>query len=206
MIFLLKLQKNGFKCSIDDFGCGYSSYRILKSLPMDEIKLDKFFLEKSKDEKRDGYIFESIIELAKNLGMKVTQEGIETKEEFEEIVNKLGNKILLVQKDLSDVAWLEEYAGYLDCVMTFFIDDLRVSTTIKNDQGKYLTGTKLNNDKIYNIVYKTKKTYYGKNIINGQSYITIYCPFENHDDQNVMIFMGISINSSLIVVEYLLSC
>lgn len=41
------LHRKHFKCSIDDFGCGYSSYRILKSLPMDEIKLDKFFLEQS---------------------------------------------------------------------------------------------------------------------------------------------------------------
>ena len=47
----------------------------------DEIKLDKFFLEKSKYEKRDVHIFESIISLAKKLDMKVTQEGVETIED-----------------------------------------------------------------------------------------------------------------------------
>lgn len=83
------LHDNGFKCSIDDFGCGYSSYRILKTLPMDEIKLDKFFLEKGISSEKDRYIFESIIELGKKLGMKVTQEGVETEEELER-VRKLG--------------------------------------------------------------------------------------------------------------------
>ncbi|MBQ0099395.1 MAG: EAL domain-containing protein, partial [Firmicutes bacterium] len=82
-----KLHANGFKCSIDDFGCGYSSYRILKSLPMDEIKLDKFFLERGDSEERDKHIFESVITLAKKLGMKVTQEGVETSEELEKIIS-----------------------------------------------------------------------------------------------------------------------
>ncbi|MGN1040090.1 MAG: EAL domain-containing protein, partial [Candidatus Fimimonas sp.] len=81
------LHDKGFKCSIDDFGCGYSSYRILKSLPMDEIKLDKFFLEKSESESRDLAIFQSIIQLAKNLGMKVTQEGVETKEDLLRLID-----------------------------------------------------------------------------------------------------------------------
>ena len=80
------LHAKGFKCSIDDFGCGYSSYRILKSLPMDEIKLDEFFLEKSDSESRDMAIFESIIWLAKKLGMKVTQEGVETKEDLDQLI------------------------------------------------------------------------------------------------------------------------
>ena len=81
-----ELHAKGFKCSIDDFGCGYSSYRILKSLPMDEIKLDKFFLERSDSESRDDAIFNSIIQLAKNLGMKVTQEGVETKEDLDRLI------------------------------------------------------------------------------------------------------------------------
>lgn len=76
------LHRNGFKCSIDDFGSGYSSYMILKFLPMDEIKLDKFFIEKGLSRDRDFHIIESIISVAKKLGMKVTQEGVE---EYEDI-------------------------------------------------------------------------------------------------------------------------
>ncbi len=83
------LHENGFKCSIDDFGCGYSSYQILKNLPMDEVKLDKVFLEKGTSPQKDDYVFESVVALGKKIGMKVTQEGIETESELER-VRKLG--------------------------------------------------------------------------------------------------------------------
>lgn len=79
------LHKNGFKCSIDDFGSGYSSYKILKELPMDEIKLDKFFIEKGMSDERDLHIIESIISVGKKLGMKVTQEGVETEEDVKRL-------------------------------------------------------------------------------------------------------------------------
>lgn len=73
-----ELHKNGFECSIDDFGSGFSSYNILKELPMDEIKLDKFFIDKGDSAERDNAILESVIKVAKTIGMKVTQEGVET--------------------------------------------------------------------------------------------------------------------------------
>ena len=74
------LHKNGFLCSIDDFGYGYSSFNILKNMEMDEIKLDKIFLEHGLSEERDRRIWESIISLGKSLNLKVTQEGVETRE------------------------------------------------------------------------------------------------------------------------------
>lgn len=83
------LHKNGFKCSIDDFGSGYSSYNILKELPMDEVKLDTFFIKRGVSAERDFTILHSVISVAKKLGMKVTQEGVETKDEMD-ILKKLG--------------------------------------------------------------------------------------------------------------------
>ena len=80
-----KLHANGFLCSIDDFGSGYSSYNILKELQMDEIKLDKFFIDKGDNPGRDDTLLASVIEVAKNLGMKVTQEGVETIDDFERL-------------------------------------------------------------------------------------------------------------------------
>lgn len=106
------LHENGFKCSIDDFGCGYSSYRILKTLPMDEIKLDKFFLEKGISSEKDRYIFESIIDLGKKLGMKVTQEGVETKEELER-VKKLGCDVIQGYY-YSHPLGLNDYLNFID--------------------------------------------------------------------------------------------
>ena len=80
-----ELHENGFLCSIDDFGAGYSSYNILKELPMDEIKLDKFFIERGISPARDDRIIESVIRVAKALGLKVTQEGVEIKDDLDRL-------------------------------------------------------------------------------------------------------------------------
>ena len=76
------LHENGFLCSIDDFGTGYSSYNILKTIEMDEIKLDKFFLAKGISDERDETLLRSVIGMIKKLGMKVTQEGVETADDL----------------------------------------------------------------------------------------------------------------------------
>ncbi len=80
-----KLQANGIRCSIDDFGSGYSSYNILKEMQMDELKLDKFFITKGFSQERDNELLRTIIRLAKNFGMKVTQEGVETVDTLERL-------------------------------------------------------------------------------------------------------------------------
>ena len=88
-----KLHEGGFLCSIDDFGTGYSSYNILKSIKMDEIKLDKFFLSKGEDPARDETLLSSVIAMVKKLGIKVTQEGVETKEDLERL-EALGCEVI----------------------------------------------------------------------------------------------------------------
>lgn len=59
---------------------------ILKVLDMDEIKLDKFFLDKGASPERDNMILESVIATVKRLGVKVTQEGVETKDDFDKLI------------------------------------------------------------------------------------------------------------------------
>ncbi|MGM9631766.1 MAG: EAL domain-containing protein [Eubacteriales bacterium] len=80
-----KLHRNGFRCSIDDFGAGYSSFQILKALPMDELKLDSFFLKKGTSKERDDELLRTMISLAKSIGMEVTQEGVETTDDLERL-------------------------------------------------------------------------------------------------------------------------
>ena len=87
------LHKNGFKCSIDDFGSGYSSYNILKELPMDEIKLDQFFIASGISAERDLKILSSVISMGRELNMKVTQEGVETVEDLE-LLKSLGCDVI----------------------------------------------------------------------------------------------------------------
>lgn len=79
------LKSNGILCSIDDFGSGYSSYNILKELQMDELKLDRFFITRGFSEERDDKLLKTIISLAKDFGMKVTQEGVETVDALEKL-------------------------------------------------------------------------------------------------------------------------
>ena len=84
-----QLHRNGFKCCIDDFGAGFSSYNILKELPMDEIKLDRLFLREGFSRERDLKVLASVAVLAVQLHMKVTQKGVETEEQVQ-ILKKLG--------------------------------------------------------------------------------------------------------------------
>lgn len=74
-----KLVKYGFTVEIDDFGCGYSSLNILKDVPSQVLKLDMKFLEDSNNSKKGGAIIESVIRMARWIGMTVIAEGVETK-------------------------------------------------------------------------------------------------------------------------------
>ncbi len=78
-----RLQKSGFVISMDDFGTGYSTLSLMKSLPIDIIKIDgSFFLDSALDEKNKA-IISSIIHLSKKLNLKIVSEGIETAEQVE---------------------------------------------------------------------------------------------------------------------------
>ena len=81
------LHKNGMLCSIDDFGSGYSSFNILKQITVDELKLDSVFTKRGADVARDNKLLSTIIDLAKSMGMMVVQEGVETKEVFDKVID-----------------------------------------------------------------------------------------------------------------------
>jgi len=74
---LTQLSDMGVKLSIDDFGTGHSSLAYLKSLPVDNIKIDKTFTKGLSRNKDDVHIVQSTIELGHNLGFVVIAEGIE---------------------------------------------------------------------------------------------------------------------------------
>jgi diguanylate cyclase (GGDEF)-like protein len=77
MDVLSALHKMGLVLSVDDYGTGYSSLSYLKSLPIQEIKIDKSFVLKLSSNKGDEILVRSTIDLGHNLGLKVTAEGIE---------------------------------------------------------------------------------------------------------------------------------
>jgi EAL domain-containing protein (putative c-di-GMP-specific phosphodiesterase class I) len=83
---IVALHEGGIRCSVDDFGVGYSSFRVLKELDMDELKLDRLFLDKGFDIDRDDKLLTTITALAKSCGMTVVMEGVENKAMYDRVV------------------------------------------------------------------------------------------------------------------------
>ncbi|MFL5823843.1 MAG: putative bifunctional diguanylate cyclase/phosphodiesterase [Solirubrobacteraceae bacterium] len=75
---LEQLRAMGVTVAIDDFGTGFSSLSQLQQLPIDEIKIDRSFVMRMDEDRNDEALVRSIIELGRNLGLRVTAEGVET--------------------------------------------------------------------------------------------------------------------------------
>ena len=72
-----ELRACGVKISIDDFGTGHSSLAYISKLPIDEIKIDRCFIQSALDNQIDAKICSNVIELAHGIEAVVTAEGIE---------------------------------------------------------------------------------------------------------------------------------
>lgn len=85
MNIISQLAEMGIRIGIDDFGTGYSSMAYLKKVPVKEIKIDQTFVIGMRTDKNDAIIVNAIIQLAHNLGLTVTAEGVETGETFDKL-------------------------------------------------------------------------------------------------------------------------
>ena len=77
------LQKEGFRFSLDDFGAGYSSLNMLKSLEVETIKLDRGFFNEVIVTPRGKTVVAHTISLAKALNIEVVAEGVENREQVD---------------------------------------------------------------------------------------------------------------------------
>jgi diguanylate cyclase (GGDEF)-like protein len=87
------LDAIGVYLSIDDFGTGFSSLSHLKRLPVDELKIDRSFVQDMERDESDAILIRSIIDLAHNMGLRVVAEGVETAAAIE-ILDHLGCDIV----------------------------------------------------------------------------------------------------------------
>ena len=82
---LYEIQEHNIKISLDDFGTGYSSLSILRELPINELKIDKSFIDKMLYDESDKALVHSIINIGKNFNMKTLAEGVESKDQVREL-------------------------------------------------------------------------------------------------------------------------
>ncbi|WP_221794980.1 putative bifunctional diguanylate cyclase/phosphodiesterase [Oceanobacter mangrovi] len=75
---LEQVRLKGLKLSLDDFGTGYSSLSMLATLPMDELKIDKSFVDHLMDSRSAQVMVRNIIDIGRNYGMSLLAEGVET--------------------------------------------------------------------------------------------------------------------------------
>ncbi len=87
--FVRYLKGKGLHISVDDFGTGYSSLSLIHNIEADVIKIDKSFVSRLPEDGKATILIDSIVGIAKRLGMDVIAEGVEDKEQARALI-KLG--------------------------------------------------------------------------------------------------------------------
>jgi EAL domain-containing protein (putative c-di-GMP-specific phosphodiesterase class I) len=92
LLRLSELKSLGVQLAIDDFGTGYSSLSYLRRFPVDELKIDKSFIDNIGSIDEDLAIVRTVVELARILQLRTTAEGIETQEQLD-LLRELGCQV-----------------------------------------------------------------------------------------------------------------
>ena len=75
------LRALGIRISMDDFGTGYSSLTYLRGLPVDEVKIDKSFVDGLDTDPANAAVVRAVVDIAHTLGLQVVAEGVEHDEQ-----------------------------------------------------------------------------------------------------------------------------
>jgi diguanylate cyclase (GGDEF)-like protein/PAS domain S-box-containing protein len=80
-----RFREMGIEINIDDFGTGYSNLQYLMQLPISTLKIDRSFINPLETQGRNVEVVQTILMLARNLGMRVIAEGVETETQLERL-------------------------------------------------------------------------------------------------------------------------
>ncbi|MDQ0572483.1 diguanylate cyclase (GGDEF)-like protein/PAS domain S-box-containing protein [Variovorax paradoxus] len=109
------LASMGIRFSMDDFGTGYSSLSYMTQLPLDQIKVDKFFVQSIGTDPKVELIIQAIIGMARNLELEIVAEGVETQQQFEFL--QAHGKMLCQGYLFSKPVPLDQFEAQLDLEM-----------------------------------------------------------------------------------------
>ncbi|HEX8289951.1 MAG TPA: EAL domain-containing protein [Pyrinomonadaceae bacterium] len=131
---LHRMRAIGIEINIDDFGTGYSNLSYLRQLPISALKIDRSFISSIEQNGGNTEIIQTILMLAKNLGLRVVAEGVETEIQLEEL-KKLkcgGAQGFLLAKPMA----FEEIAEFLNKksitnISEIHFEDVPVLSTIQ---------------------------------------------------------------------------
>jgi len=113
---LARLRMRGFELSIDDFGTGHSSLAKLVRTPFSELKIDREFVIRLASDAAARTLVESIVAIARRLGLRTVAEGIETQEQREILLDldcDMGQGYLFA-KPMAATDWLRWMEGKRD--------------------------------------------------------------------------------------------
>jgi EAL domain-containing protein (putative c-di-GMP-specific phosphodiesterase class I) len=82
-VVLVQVRGLGVKVALDDFGSGYSSMSQLQRLPVDEIKIDKEFIQALEAETGSRSLANTLLALGHSLGLRTVAEGVESLEQLD---------------------------------------------------------------------------------------------------------------------------
>jgi diguanylate cyclase (GGDEF)-like protein len=133
---LADLRKLGVKVALDDFGTGYSSLSYLNNLPLDKVKIDQSFVRQIGSNERSLKLVTGVTQLARELGLSVTVEGVETLEQFELL--KANAHIDLVQGFLFGAALSRK--GISTLIENVFTLSSRTPPKVAVEAGRLMRG------------------------------------------------------------------
>lgn len=103
--------------------------------------------------------------------------------------------IIIFQKWISDNHYIAEIARKTGTEIGLFLNDLRIGTSIKDNAGNYLTGTRLLEQDVLNTVYNEGQEYRGKVDVGGKTFIAVYRPYKtDNSSEKLMLFVGFDVN------------